>query len=451
MRRFLTRRRLAVAAVALLALAALLPAVYVLADYWQSRRTLATLFDELDRDDPDWRIDDIVRVTNAKLPPDDRNPFVVAMAANELLPADTNRRLNDFPDWSKADPNVLLDAAVKAKLLAALRGMEPAVDAARDLADLHELGGNVIVMPANPITRLLKQEQEVRQTATLLRADATLLAEEGKTDEAVRSVRATLGTARALGDDPTLIGQLVRIASGAVAARAAESVLNLGEPDRGLTELQAEFSKEAAAPKLIVGLRGERGGAVQISEVVGPRLFAQTDLACLLDVLTRYIAAAKLPPERQAAALAAIPKPHVEDPRFELTKLMLPAVEKVAASARRGQGELAAVAAGIACERYRRKFGHWPASLADIPKDILPAVPVDVCDGLPIKYKRFADRVVVYSVGPDGIDHGGDLRAATPQAQRDWGIRLFDVPHRRQPAPPAADPEPEPPAPGDAP
>ena len=449
MRRFLTWKWLTVAAVAVLALAALVPVAYLLVERVQSQRTLHTVFAKLDADDPGWRLDDIVRDTNARLPPDDRNPFVLAAAANDLLPIDADKRFGDFPDRSKSEPNVMLGPAVKAKLLTAMRGMEPATDAARDLADLPDVGGNVVVMPPNPYSRSMQSWENLRNTAGVLWADAVLLAEDGKTDEAVRSVRAALGTARALGDDPSLVGQTIRIALASSACRAAESVMNLGEPDHGMAELQAEFLREAAVPKLRVGLHGERGGAPQASELfIGPRLFGRTDLACVLEVLTRYIEATHLPPERQAAAFAAVPVPAARDPRYTLTKLMVPAVALVAAAARRNQGELAAVAVGIACERYRRKFGQWPATLDDIPKDILAAVPTDPGDGKPLKFKRLADRIVVYSVGPDGIDHGGDLNDTTPQTQRDWGIRLYDVPHRRQPAPPAPDPLP---LPGDAP
>ena len=274
MRRFFTWKRVTVAVVAVLALAVLAPAVTLLVDHWFARRTLGTIVAQLDRDDPDWRLDDIVRATNAELPPDDRNPFVLATAANDLLPADCYKRSADFPDWSKCPPNVMLDPPAKAKLLAAMRGMEPALDAARDLADLPEVGGNVLVMPADPMTRLMGKEQDLRLTAALLRADAVLLAEGGRTDEAVRSVRAALGTARAMGNDPTLIGQLVRMALGVVAGHAAENVIDLGEPDCGLAELQAELLREAATPKLVVGLRGDRGSFAQTSEfVLGPRLY----------------------------------------------------------------------------------------------------------------------------------------------------------------------------------
>ena len=156
----------------------------------------------------------------------------------------------------------------------------------------------------------------------------------------------------------------------------------------------------------------------------------------MLEFMTRHIEATNLPPEQQTAAIAAIPRPAAGDPRYLLTRLMLPAVDKVTGVARRSAGELTAVAVGIACERHRRKYGQWPATLADIPKEILPAVPTDPCDGLPIKYVRLPGRVVVYSVGPDGVDHGGLVSDLSAKAACDYGIRLYDVALRRQPAPP---------------
>ena len=437
MRRFFTWRWLGRAALAMLVIVLTTPLAYYVLVRKSGKSELDSVSARLDRDDPGWRLDDIVRATNAALPPDDRNPFVLASAAHAMLPMDLRQRFEDFPDWRKPEPNVMLNAAAKAKLLAAMRGLEPALDAARDLADLPAEGGNVIVTPADSLFRFIPEAQELRTTASLLWADAVLLAEDGKVDEAVRSVRAALGTARALGDDPTLLGQLVRVSMGSVAGRAAERVLNLGEPDAGLAELQAEFLREAATPKLAVGLRGERGQAVQISDaVLGPRPFRQTDLDCYLEVMTRYLALTQLPPERQAAAFAAVPVPSASDPRYALTMMLLPAIDKACAASHRGHGELTAVAVGIACERHRRRFGRWPAAFADIPKDILPAVPTDPCDGLPIKYVRLPGRVVVYSVGPDGVDHGGLVGDPSAKTACDYGIRLYDVALRRQPAPP---------------
>jgi hypothetical protein len=66
--------------------------------------------------------------------------------------------------------------------------------------------------------------------------------------------------------------------------------------------------------------------------------------------------------------------------------------------------------------------------------DYLKAVPNDPYDGKPLRYKRVADGVLVYSVGPDRQDHGGAGNRARPFAQgSDYVFRLWDVDQRRQP------------------
>jgi hypothetical protein len=45
--------------------------------------------------------------------------------------------------------------------------------------------------------------------------------------------------------------------------------------------------------------------------------------------------------------------------------------------------------------------------------------------------------IVIYSVGQDRIDNSGMINARNPQAPgSDIGFRLWDLKHRRQPAPP---------------
>ena len=63
-----------------------------------------------------------------------------------------------------------------------------------------------------------------------------------------------------------------------------------------------------------------------------------------------------------------------------------------------------------------------------------PVVPTDPYDGLPLRYLRTADGVVVYSVGPDRSDNQGNLvRNAKPTDGTDVGFQLWDVAKRRQP------------------
>jgi hypothetical protein len=69
--------------------------------------------------------------------------------------------------------------------------------------------------------------------------------------------------------------------------------------------------------------------------------------------------------------------------------------------------EIDAVTVAIGLELYRRRTGYWPAQLADLVPDLLPAVPVDRFDGNPLRYRVVDGRPLVYSIGSDGKDDGG--------------------------------------------
>jgi hypothetical protein len=51
----------------------------------------------------------------------------------------------------------------------------------------------------------------------------------------------------------------------------------------------------------------------------------------------------------------------------------------------------------------------YPGRLEELVPEFLPEVPIDFMDGKPIRYRRRPDgSFVLYSVGWDGLDGGGD-------------------------------------------
>jgi hypothetical protein len=108
-----------------------------------------------------------------------------------------------------------------------------------------------------------------------------------------------------------------------------------------------------------------------------------------------------------------------------------------------GHADLRCALVAVAAERYRREHGEWPNAAADLVPGYLPAAPLDPFDGASLRYKRVNGGAVVYSVGEDAHDNGGD---PTPPPDsglpRDRVFRLWDVANRRQP--------PRPPAPEEA-
>jgi hypothetical protein len=95
----------------------------------------------------------------------------------------------------------------------------------------------------------------------------------------------------------------------------------------------------------------------------------------------------------------------------------------------RGHASLRCAQVAVAAERYHRKHGNWPQSLADLVPQFLPAVPLDPFDGKPLRYRRTDQGAVVYSVGEDG----GDPQPPHANVSRDGAFRLWNVDQRRQP------------------
>lgn len=69
----------------------------------------------------------------------------------------------------------------------------------------------------------------------------------------------------------------------------------------------------------------------------------------------------------------------------------------------------------LALERYRGKHGSYPSTLAPLAPDFLKTVPVDFMDGQPLRYRLREDgHFLLYSVGLDCVDHGGQI-ASQPE------------------------------------
>jgi hypothetical protein len=83
----------------------------------------------------------------------------------------------------------------------------------------------------------------------------------------------------------------------------------------------------------------------------------------------------------------------------------------------------------LALERYRGKHGAYPKTLAELTPDFLKTVPVDFMDGQPLRYRLSDDgHFVLYSVGLDCVDNGGQMPSYEQQRMPDFGSRGFGAP-----------------------
>jgi hypothetical protein len=81
--------------------------------------------------------------------------------------------------------------------------------------------------------------------------------------------------------------------------------------------------------------------------------------------------------------------------------------------------ELATTA--LALKRYQLRHGQYPTELSALVPEYLAAVPRDPADGQPLRYRPRPDGTfLLYSVGEDGTDNGGDAAPALKSDTFGW-------------------------------
>jgi hypothetical protein len=448
---------------------------------------LAAAISETDRLDPRWRFEDVE--ADRAVVPDAENSATVVTATKQLMPAEWpywefSVGANGAPDPPDAPQRRVLDTSFsELEPQRQLNDYQAAVlrteimRAAQALAEAHRLvdmteGRYPIIYSADSIFTPRPALGDARAIVHLLSCDALLQAQDNDQDGAIESCRAALNAARSIGDEPLMVSLLIRIACRAVPVGQAERVLAQGEPSEAtLQRLQGLLEREDSEPLLLNALRGERAridrfmeglaaGRVMLSEdalkesasLAGEDARAAADRLALMRwwpgagaleraAMLRYtdqaVEIAKMPPEKWPAEFSKWDAAAKKQPLL-VRMLALAYLGKISDSDLRTEAYLRSAIAAIAAERYRRALGHWPDAL-DNPSlaRYLPHVPADPYDGQPLRWRRLGDAVVVYSIGPDRADNGGNLaRHGQVAPGTDIGIRLWDPAKRRQPAAP---------------
>jgi hypothetical protein len=94
----------------------------------------------------------------------------------------------------------------------------------------------------------------------------------------------------------------------------------------------------------------------------------------------------------------------------------------------RSDTECRLLVTAIALKRFQLQHGQFPDTLAELTPAYLPAVIIDPFDGKPLKYRSNGDGTfLLYSVGEDGTDDGGDAGSPSGRPEswawtrnRDW-------------------------------
>jgi hypothetical protein len=430
----------------------------------------------LDAEDPGWRWEDLEAARQKAVPPEAENSAKVVREVRSMIPKEWDEWVKR-PDQPKdAEPPPLnrhiplADLTRDEELAAATR---PARDRGLALRN-YPRGYHVVVVTDFPFLESLKETQEAREVANLLKTDAILAAQKGDAVRGLRDAHAILNDGRSVGDEPSLISSLVRFALGCVAVETAMRVLALTESKAAepeLAALQAALVAETGEPILLNGLRGERAITSRFFDGLNSGRISADHLARMAEgkpsaehrVVVYFLNAFVPEDQRRYLRLMselthAVKRPYVEqaetlvrlesdlrvnrDIRYRWNALMLPAAVKVMDANVRHRAELLSAAALIACERFRLARGRWPESLAELPKDLLPAIPTDPFTGQPMKFARLPDGIAVYSTPPKDMFERDKKRLTNPLGGTEIGWRLYDPAQRGLPPRPELAPAP---------
>lgn len=288
---------------------------------------------------------------------------------------------------------------------------------------------------------LLPHISDLRKVVYLLCLKAFVEAEQGRPAAAVDALVGAFRVADSVAQEPVTISQMVRQACQSVTLSATERVINrISLEAKDLDRLEKILSTAYDPNATIRGLIGEQCMVIQtlrrprdaglglppIIATKGPSLLqiqiaqalGQVDqyLVKYIDLTDRHIAAIRLPPHERLQAAEEI-KSQMQQFRQAHTALRFLSVsfDDIIRLDLVNLTRLRVARVAVAVERYRVAHGRLPDRLEELVPAFLETAPKDPYDGQPLRYKKLSPGFVVYSIGKDLSDDGGQER---PQRKR---------------------------------
>ncbi|HEV8061275.1 MAG TPA: hypothetical protein VGP68_15460 [Gemmataceae bacterium] len=448
---------------------------------WAGNRQLNRLLTEIDRQDPDWRQAHLKR---RPMPPPEQNGIEQVLAARGAIAS-----LGGWPTWpfpAEGRPGVsvrdlrhamsesLDDISTSAQfhpeqirvLRAELQRAEAGLRLARRLVEFPH-GQADIKPPKSYFSIALPHLQETVSVAGLLKYDAYLRAQEGDLGRALDDVRAIIHASHAIGDEPYMISQLVRMNIDGMAVGVVQRILGLGVAREDNLKLAQQLLLEEAETEFYrIGARGERalldeflaavqqrdfsfegfreelsssgiafpgGGMPLIEELNAFQLYASvtTQRAELLALTNEAVQAGNLPEAKQQAAFDTLEEKLRQRKPWSLSNIVYPFLFRCGDNSLGAKALLRSAATSVAAERFRLAKGRWPKDLAELVPAFLPVQLKDPFDGKPLRMRSRQDGLVIYALGHNLVDDGGNVTQTAAAPDADVGFLLFDVDKRR--------------------
>lgn len=316
----------------------------------------------------------------------------------------------------------------------------PAIQGLDAIADL-EPGRFRISYRDEPLTAYNMQSPNFGRILQLLSLDAKLRLVDREIEAAASYIPLFFRVVSPLSDEPNMVAQMKRETTARRAATMLESILRAGKLSNETLELlDEEFRSFLASYTMKWSLWGERACLLALhDDKFGMRGLQRAVLSVSLtgdkrkslEFIHSLIDAQDNPARLLSAAktieseLAKLPK------RYLFASFMATSIPRRVRSHVECLAEIRAVRVLNALERFRLRTGTLPTALDELVPTYVAAIPTDPFDQAPLKFTTRDRMLIVYSVGSDGVDDGGQVAPVGGEKRaRDRGFRLLPVADR---------------------
>jgi len=266
------------------------------------------------------------------------------------------------------------------------------------------------------ISDMIDQVGDQRAAVRILRARVALLVNRGQQEEAFEDVLRMLRLARLSNQESCLIQYLVGCAIRGIAMDAANQLLQKESVSAEMHKaLEDELKQQHVREDFAHGLKTERAAVLTgIDELPGAKYWVSRGMVNegklrLLGMFERILAEGTLESGGKSDAVDAAGK---DDSSFIsvyvvlIDKLLAPAVESSSVAMKRNLASLRAL-------RILNAIQSQPLTAEEVPNleslGLEPSEIVDPFNGKPMIVKKLPEGWLVYSVGANRIDDGGNV------------------------------------------
>jgi hypothetical protein len=289
---------------------------------------------------------------------------------------------------------------------------------------------------------LLRHLAPVKALTTLTHVHAVAELEDGRAADALEDLKLGLRLSDSISKEPLLIDHLVRLSTlGIDLQTIREGIHRHAWTDGQLAEIEQNLSSINLLAEYKLGMRGERActtgsldwmrrnnhlwnnplDQLDTGAVPQPTMFAVPSGWFYQNMVTfsrlhesSTLAVADENKRLVFPEVAEEGKKAFERLRFGpytvLAKVLFPALENAVRRSAQMQSWLDSAQLACALERYRLSNGTLPDKLDRLVPKFIAAIPNDVMDGKPLRYKPEASGAyVIYSIGWNQRDDGGQI------------------------------------------